>query len=301
MNQIEEYEERKKLRRSRFRWRILAVLAILVAGGMMLSRMAPEQGPHVARFDVDGVITSDLDRTKLLREIAENDQVEALLVRINSPGGTVTGSEELYDSLREVAESKPVVATMGDVAASGGYITALAADQVFAMSNTITGSVGVIFQSPNVHELMEKVGVQMVTVQSGALKAEPSPFKPVDPEAIAAEEVLVADSFDWFLGLVKERRDMGDNALSEIRLGGIFTGRMALERGLIDGLGGMDAAREWLASTHDVSSDLDLTPYAVPEYAPSPLDFLFGEDARAALDVLDLRARLAPGLWAIYR
>ena len=301
MNQIEEYEERKKLRRSRFRWRILAVLAVLVAGGMALARMAPEPGPHVARFDVEGVIVSDLDRTKLLRGIAENDRIEAVMVRINSPGGTVTGSEELYDSLREIAESKPVVATMGDVAASGGYITALAADQVFAMSNTITGSVGVIFQSPNVHELMEKIGVQMVTVQSGILKAEPSPFKPVDPVAITAERVLVEDSFDWFLGLVRERREIGDNALAEIRQGGIFTGRMALERGLVDGLGGLDEARDWLSTTHGVSADIELIQYEVPEEMDSPLGFLFGGEASTALDALGLGERFAPGLWAIYR
>ena len=118
---------------------------------------------------------------------------------------------------------------------------------------------------------------------------------------IAAEKVLVDDSFDWFVALVEERRKIGDNAMTEIKRGGVFTGRMALERGLVDGLGGLDEARAWLLAEHDVNEALDLTPYAVPEYAPSPLDFLFGEDARAALDVLDLRARLAPGLWAIYR
>ncbi len=301
MNQIEEYEERKKLRRSRFRWRIIAGLAVLVAGGMVLAQMAPEPGPHVARFDVNGVITSDLDRTKLLRKIAENDQVQAILVRINSPGGTVTGSEELYDSLREIGETKPVVATMGDVAASGGYITALAADQVFAMSNTITGSVGVIFQSPNVHELMDKVGVQMVEIKSGELKAQPSPFKPVDPAIIVSEEVLVEDSFDWFVGLVQERREIGDNALSEVKRGGIFTGRMALERGLIDGLGGLDEARDWLDETHDIGSDLELVQYEVIQESPSPLGFLFGTKAGDALDALSLRDRFTTGLWAIYR
>ncbi len=301
VNQIEEYEERKKLRRSRFRWRILAVLALLVVAGMVMARMPEEKGPHVARFDVDGVITSDLDRAKLLSEIAEDDDIEALVVRINSPGGTVTGSEELYDSLREIAESKPVVATMGDVAASGGYITALAADQVFAMSNTITGSVGVIFQVPNVHELMGKVGVQMVEIKSGVLKAEPTPFKPVDEHVIDAERVLVEDSFDWFVGLVKERREIGDNAMAEIKQGGVFTGRMALERGLIDGLGGLEEARAWLMAEHEVDDDLKLVIYEVPSDTPSPLGFLLGDEANTALDVFGLRARLAPGLWAIYR
>jgi len=305
MNQIEEYEERKKLRRSRFRWRILALVAVLVAGAVLLSRIQPERGPHVARFDVEGIITSDLDRTKLLRKIAENDTIEALVVRINSPGGTVTGSEELYDVLREVALKKPVVATMGDVAASGGYITALAADRIVAMSNTITGSVGVIFQAPNVHELMQKVGVQMVEIKSGDLKAEPTPFKPVDPEIIAAERELVEDSFDWFLGLVRERRDIGDNAMAEIRRGGVFTGRMALERGLVDALGGLQEARRWLDTERDVAEGLDLVVYEVMDETPLPFGFLFGEGAlsgaEGVLDAFGMGERMRAGLWAIYR
>jgi len=305
MNQIEDYEERKKLRRSRFRWRLVALLGLLVAAGVALSRMEPEIGPHVARFDVTGVITGDLDRTKLLHEIAEDDGVEALLVRINSPGGTVTGSEELYDALRVVAAKKPVVATMADVAASGGYIAALAADHVLAMSNTITGSVGVVFQAPNVHELMEKIGVQMVEIKSGDLKAEPTPFKPVDPDIVAAERKLVDDSFAWFVGLVRERRGIGENAMAEIMRGGVFTGRMALERGLVDALGGADDARDWLAAERDVSADLDLVPYEVREEEGFPLDFLFGKaaltDAQGALEALGIGARLQAGLWAIYR
>jgi len=305
MNQIEEYEERKKLRRSRFRWRILALVAVLVAGAVLLSRIQPERGPHVARFDVEGIITSDLDRTKLLRKIAENDTIEALVVRINSPGGTVTGSEELYDVLREVALKKPVVATMGDVAASGGYITALAADRIVAMSNTITGSVGVIFQAPNVHELMQKVGIQMVEIKSGDLKAEPTPFKPVDPEIIAAERELVEDSFDWFLGLVRERRDIGDNAMAEIRRGGVFTGRMALERGLVDALGGLQEARRWLDTERDVAEGLDLVVYEVMDETPLPFGFLFGKGAlsgaEGVLDAFGMGERMRAGLWAIYR
>ena len=305
MDQIEEYEERKRLRRSRFRWRIIALLAVLVAGAVALSQMEPERGPHVARFDLTGIITSDLDRTTLLRDIAENDAVEALVVRINSPGGTVTGSEELYNVLREVAEKKPVVATMGDVAASGGYITALAADHIVAMSNTITGSVGVVFSAPNVHELMEKVGVQMVEIKSGDLKAEPTPFKPVDPEIIAAERELVDDSFDWFLGLVRERREIGDNNMAEIRRGGVFTGRMALERGLIDVIGGLEEARDWLAAERDVADDLDLVTYKVREEQPFPFAFMLEGSAlgsaQDAFDALGGGDRMKTGLWAIYR
>lgn len=300
MNQIEEYEERKKLRRSRFRWRILAALAVVVAIGIWAANNTPESGPHVARFDVTGVIVSDPDRTKLLRKIAEDDKVEGLLVRINSPGGTVTGSEELYNSLREIAAVKPVVATMTDVAASGGYITALAADHIIALSNTITGSVGVIFQAPNVHELMERIGVQMVEIKTGPLKAEPTPFKPVDERVIAAERVLVEDSFDWFVGLVRERRSLAGNAMEDIKRGGVFTGRMALDIGLIDEIGDADEARTWLAGK-DVSENLELKFYEVQPEDASPLDLLFGSGGMAGAVEGLLEGRLTAGLWAIYR
>jgi len=301
MNQIEEYEERKKLRTSRFRWRVIAAVAALVAVGVLISRTPATTGPHVARFDVDGIIVSDLARTELLRSIAETDSVEALVVRINSPGGTVTGSEELYDVLREVAAEKPVVATMGDVAASGGYITALAADRIFAMSNTITGSVGVIFQAPNAHELLDRIGVQMVEIKSGDLKAEPTPFKPVNPAVIEAERALVEDSFDWFADLVRERRGIGDPEMAEIGRGGIYTGRMALERDLIDGLGGLKSAREWLSEEHGIDADLDLVGYAVQEPQPFPFGLFSDDGARAILDTLGVAGRLQAGLWAIYR
>ena len=306
MNQIEEYEERKKLRRSRFRWRILAVLALLIVAGMLFTRMQPPIGPHVASFDVDGVIVSDPQRVKLLRKIGEDDEVKALVVRINSPGGTVTGSEELYESLRDIAAEKPVVAMMTDVAASGGYITALAADHIVARGSTITGSVGVIFQAPNFHELMDRVGVEMVTIKSGRLKAEPNPFEPVDPSIVAAEQELVTDSFDWFLGLVQERRDMGENALAEISEGGVFTGRMARERGLVDAIGGLEEAREWLKTEHDTGEALELVPYAIEEEAVSPLallmgDAMFGKGMPDALARLGARLEATPRLWAIYR
>ncbi len=301
MNQIEEYEQRKQLRSSRFRWRVIAVLAVLAAIALIAKDFKPAIGPHIARYDVSGIITGDLDREKLLREIAENDQIKALVVRINSPGGTVTGSEELYESLREVAEVKPVVATMADVAASGGYITALAADQVFARGNTITGSIGVVFQAPNAHELMEKIGVQMVEIKSGKLKAEPTPFKPVSPEVIAAERELVDDSFKWFLDLVRERRKIGDNAIAEVRDGGVYTGRMALKLGLIDGIGDLDEARTWLETERDIDESLKVVkyePYVEPE---GPLDLLFHSIDRFRPDTAALGQTLSTGLWAIYR
>lgn len=301
MDPIEEYEERRALRRSRFRWRLIAGIAAIAAAGLYFSQMKGPVGKHIARYAVTGIIVDDPARDELLKKIAEKDEAEALIVRIDSPGGTVAGSEALYESLREIGEKKPVVAVMREVAASGGYITALAADHVVARGNTITGSVGVVFSAPNAHELFERIGVQMVEVKSGPLKAEPTPFKPVDPVVIAAEEELVSDAFRWFTDLVEERRDLKGNALQVIKKGGVFTGRQAKEIGLIDAIGGEDIAVAWLKSEKNISDDREIVDYELKDDEGGLLNLIFqqvglGPAARDRLEALG-----GPRLQAIWR
>ena len=126
---------------------------------------------QIARVSITGTIMEDREQLKMLQNIADADHVQALIVYVNSPGGTTTGGEALYDGLRRIAEKKPVVAQFGTVAASAGYIVGLATDHIVSRGNSITGSVGVIVQWPEVTELLEKLGVQMNTVKSGRLKA----------------------------------------------------------------------------------------------------------------------------------
>lgn len=260
-------------------WRGLVALLLLAALVGSAIDANTVLGDQIARYDVEGLITDDPDRDALLAKIAKEDHVKALIVRINSPGGTTTGGEALYQSLRGVAEKKPVVAVMGEVAASAGYITALAADHVVARGNTITASVGVIFTAPNFHELMQKVGISVVELKSGVNKAEPSPYKPVDPEALVLERELVDDSFEWFLGLVKERRDPSAATLGRIRDGRVLTGRMAKEEGLVDVIGGQDAAVAWLESERGVAKDLPVVERTVKK----PETGLFGQLVEGAI------------------
>ena len=295
MDMIEEYEERKRLRRSRFRWRVVAVLAVLGIGAMLLAQNKPKLGQHIARYTVEGVIVDDPARDKILKKIAEDDQVEALLLSIDSPGGTVVGSEILYESVREIAGEKPVVAVMRNVAASGGYMAAIAADHIVARGNTITGSVGVIAQMPNAHLLLDRIGVSMLEVKSGPLKAQPSPFQPVDPVAVSAKEDMVAESFAWFLDLVKQRRTLTESAVADIEAGGIYTGRQAKEIALIDDLGGEDEAVAWLEAEREIAADRKIIDYGVTENGP--LDALADIFGFARVD----RSILSPGLFAIYR
>jgi len=295
MNMIEEYEERKRLRRSRFRWRLIAGLAVLAVIAMVIAQQKPKTGAHIARYSVEGVILDDRDRDKALKKIAEDDTVEALILSIDSPGGSVVGSEILYESIRKVSEKKPVVAVMRNVAASGGYMAAIAADHIVARGNTITGSVGVIAQMPNAHELMGRLGVSMLEIKSGPLKAQPSPYQPVGDTVLAAQEVMVAESFDWFLNLVTERRTLSNSAVDQITAGGVFTGRQAKALALIDSLGGEDEAVTWLESERDIPENRKVIDYGITD--KSMLD--------ALADIVGLARNdtgfLSSGLYAVYR
>lgn len=259
------YEERRrKWRRSAF-WRGFGVAALLgiVVAALSFGGDFGSGGAQIARVDVAGVITDDPLRDDLLEAVAEAENVRAVILRVNSPGGTTAGSEALFEAIRNVAAVKPVVAVMGEVAASGGYIAAIAADHVIGRGNTLTGSIGVIFEYPDFTGLMARLGVGLETVRSSELKAEPSPFRETSPAARAVEAALVADSYEWFRGLVSERRRLEGAALDAVANGAVFTGRLALERRLIDAIGGEREALAWLESREAALGELPVREWVV--------------------------------------
>jgi len=167
--------ERRRMRRRLAFWRILAIVALAAAVIVLIPRPSGGvRGDHVARIAIEGIITDDPDRDASLAKLAGDDKVKAVVVRINSPGGTVAGSEALYQSLRAVAAKKPVVAVMAEAAASGGYVTAIAADHIVARATTLTGSIGVVAEAPNFSGLLESLGISVMRSKSAPLKAEPS-------------------------------------------------------------------------------------------------------------------------------
>lgn len=252
--------DRRILRRKLTFWRValFALLAAVIVG-LGLHYSGNEMGTggrHIARLSIEGVITGDKDTLKLIRDIGAARGAEALIVTIESPGGTTTGSERLYKELRLVAEKKPVVAVVGTMAASGGYIAALGSDRIFAEGNSLVGSIGVLFQFPNFSKLLETVGVAVESVKSSPLKAAPSGVEPTSPEARAALNALVADSYNWFKTLVKDRRSMDDALLARVADGRVFTGRQALDLKLVDALGGERDAISWLESERKIDKEL---------------------------------------------
>lgn len=252
--------ERRRLRRRVSFWRVSALLllaALVLAVGLRTTGFVPGKGtPHVARVNLNGVIVGSDRRQKLFEEIARAGGVKAVLLEIDSPGGGVAASEELYSDIRRIAAKKPVVAVVGSVAASGGYIAALAADRIVARQTSLTGSIGVLAQYPDLSGLLSNLGVKVEAVKSAPLKAAPDMFKPTTPEERAALESLIMDSFVWFRDLVSERRNLTGGRLEAVSDGRAFTGRQALELGLVDEIGGEEEARAWLAENRQISRDL---------------------------------------------
>ena len=259
--------ERRRLRHRLTFWRVaaigLAALAVAVIGFRGASGLGIFGPKHVARVEVSGIITNDRKQLKLLDKLAENDRVAAIVLAVDSPGGTTTGGEALYLKIREIGEKKPVVAVFGTVATSAAYIVGLATDRIVARGNTITGSVGVVLQWAEFGGLLDKLGVKVNEVKSGTLKAEPSLFTPLTEEGRVLTRSMVKESQDWFNGLVRERRELDLATVPGLTEGRIYSGREALTYKLIDQIGGEREALDWLKAEKGLASDLEIKDWSV--------------------------------------
>ena len=285
--------DRRRLKRRLTWWRIAAIL--LACAALAALFWVPggfeKYEHHVARVRIDGLITGDQATLNLLDSISKSRSVDALILRIDSPGGTTSGSEAIYDSIRKIAKDKPVVAVMDTVAASGGYVTAIAADHIVARGNTITGSIGVIFSFPEISKLLETLGIKMEEIKSGELKAEPSPYKPVSDRVRAVSNELVQDSFAWFTGLVAERRKLPIERVKFLADGRVYTGRQAVAVKLVDELGGEEQALAWLASGRKVTTTKIVNWDLAVNADPTGLGFSIAQIILESVGLGDLRQR----------
>ena len=255
--------DRRRLKRRLFFWRSFAVLAVLAAVLVALRGENLRFGRNrVERVVVSGIITQDSKLDEAVDKLAGNSSVKALIISIDSPGGSVAGGEALHDAIARVAAKKPVVAVMGGVAASAGYMIAVPAARIFASEATLTGSIGVLLETGDISGLLGKLGVTADSIVSGPLKDQPSYTKPLSPEGRQVLQSLVMDMYDQFVGMVATGRHMDPAKVRALADGRAYTGRQALNLGLIDEIGGERAAREWLAKEKGVSDSLpveDLT------------------------------------------
>jgi protease IV len=271
--------DRRSLRRKLSFWRVAGVLALIVAVGALGWRAAGSPGaarvglgaaqPQVARITVDGFISGNQRLADLMKRVGEASSVAGVVIAINSPGGTTTGSEEIFRNIRALAEKKPVVAFVDGTAASGAYITALAADHIVARETSLVGSIGVLFQYPEFSKLLDTVGVKVEDVKSSPLKAEPSGVRPTSPEARAALAAIVGDTYAWFKGLVADRRKLSEGELAAVSDGRVFSGRQSVGLKLVDELGAERQAVAWLEREKGVARNLP-----VRDWKPAgPRDF----------------------------
>lgn len=269
--------DRRRLKRRLRVWQ--AVTLLVVIGAVMTYLQAQGtlfRGDRIVRIHIEGLIVRDDSRNQILARLAKADDVRGVIVHIDSPGGSVVGGEDLYNGLRAIAQTKPVATVMGTVATSAAYMTAIATDRVFAREGTITGSIGVILQTANVNELLERIGVEPITIKSTALKGVPSPVEPLTPEGRAATAQVVLDLYDFFVDLVIDRRPIDADGVRQLADGRVFSGRQAVENNLIDAIGDEAAAVAWMVRERNLPDGLPVETARTSADADSLLEKITG-------------------------
>jgi protease-4 len=275
--------DRRRLKRRLFLWRSLAIIALIAGVAAGVGRFAGfAHSDYIARLDVSGVIVDDAKRRKALDRISRDVKARALIVHINSPGGTVVGGEALYNALRKFGKHKPVIAVMGELATSAGYMVALAGNRIIARNGTITGSIGVIMQTTEVTGLLKNLGITTEAVKSGPFKAVPSPLEPMTPAVRRMAQSLVDDMFKMFVDMVAERRDLSPGDALALADGRVYTGRLAVEKKLIDGIGGEGEAISWLEKQSNIPPGLPVRDVRIDRDVSEWVDY-FGSMGRKAV------------------
>jgi protease-4 len=277
--------ERRRLRRRASFWRVsaFAILAVAILAVVSvvsdLDGMEPALGGQVASLRVDGFIETRPEAVELIEAATKSKAVKAILLHIDSPGGAASGGEALYRAVRKASAEKPVVAVIDGLGASAAYMTAIAADHIVARESAVTGSIGVIFQYGHFEELLGKIGAEYEEVKSAPLKGEPSLFRDPHPAAVKMLQAVVDDSYDWFVGLVAERRNLPPAEARRLSDGSIYTGGQALRLKLVDAIGDEEEARTWLAAEKGIAKDLPVKKWEEDQ----ALFSLFGSSALAGL------------------
>ncbi len=268
---VNDLIDRRALRRKISFWRIIAlvvvaaaIIALALIGSNFLGTVT---GDQIARIPIDGTILNDRELVQRIKDASEDDRVKAIIIAVDSPGGTTVGGEVLHEAVTKAKANKPVVAEVSTLAASAGYMVAAATDHIVARESSIIGSIGVLVQIPNVSGLLEKIGVSVDEVKSSPLKAEPSMLNPTTPEELAMIDRMIRDSYNWFVDLVVKDRKMTRAEVLALADGSVFTGRQAKANKLIDTLGGEDEIRAYL-KTRGVADELEIVDWESPAEEP---------------------------------
>ena len=250
--------DRHKLKSSLNRWKFLALIFLLISiftifyhKSDSVSKIRPN---YIANIEINGMILQNQEMIKSLNKLANDNNVKAVLVNINSSGGTGVGGESLYRELRRIAKNKPVVASIGEIGASAGYMIALGADKIFAYDISLVGSIGVMIMNFEINELAKKHGVNLELIKSSPLKGVPNYFEKLDSQQKEYVQNLANESSQYFVRLVKNRRSLSDEELKLVSDGKIYIGTKAVKLKLIDQVGDMNDAVDWLKRKDDLKN-----------------------------------------------
>ncbi|MBY0407476.1 MAG: signal peptide peptidase SppA [Rickettsiales bacterium] len=250
------------------KWRMIAfvfaVLGLLVVVERYNPR-SPMEKDFVARISFEGFVGDDQRLYDLIDDVAENPKAKAVILWLDTPGGSAVGGEEIFLRIRGLAAKKPVVAVMRSITASAGYMIALGADHIIAREGTITGSIGVLVETAEVTELANKLGIKPIIIKSAPLKGSPSPFEKATPEAEAVLQKVITDFYGRFVDMVAERRQLPRGIALQLSDGRVYSGKSALENKLIDAIGGEQDAMKWLVAQKHMRQDLDIRDMEVKE------------------------------------
>ncbi len=214
----------------------------------------PTGGPKVAVVEIEGIIVDGAAAVRELREHADNPSIKAVVLRVNSPGGVVAPTQEIFAAIQRARKAgKPVVASLGAVAASGGYYVAVAADRIYANPGTLTGSIGVVMQLANLEGLLKKVGVDYVVVKAGAYKDVGNFARTMSPEERKMLQALLDDVYSQFVEAVSEGRGLEKKDVLAFAEGRIYSGQQALALKMVDELGGFEEAVEAAGKLANIS------------------------------------------------
>ncbi len=257
----------------------LFLLLLIFGVAFLLANREQFGGPKVALLEVDGIISDSERIIEQIRHHIENQTVQAFVIRINSPGGGVAASQEIYEEIKKIRQvhEKPVVASLSTVGASGGYYIAAAADKIVANPGSITGSIGVIIQIPNLSDLLQKVGIRSVVIKSGPYKDMASATRELTVEERQLLQRVIDDIHDQFIQAVAEGRGLSREQVETVADGRILSGRQALELGLVDQLGNLQDAIETAATMGGISGKPRIVRIEEREF--SLLRFLLGNSA----------------------
>ena len=262
--QILEENKKKWYRKGIWRGILISIILAITISLFLNFNNFSSNFSHIARISINGVIFDNSETIEIIDNLAKNDNVKSVIVRINSPGGSVVGSESLYVAINSLSQKKPVISLMGEIATSGGYIVALASNYILARKNTLTGSIGVIVENQNFSELSEKIGVSIDTTKSGKIKGGQNPLSPSDPLVKINNQKLVNYSFDWFISIIKKNRDINQSVIELVSDGRTLTGGMAMDLGLIDGIGSEKEALKYLEKKYPDFKGLPIIDIETP-------------------------------------